>query len=83
MESHLGSTFSWIDAESALGGEPSVPGCAKPGHLHTVVTTTLFAPGGRSARRTLKLKAAVNTKLLRNDFYSVTILELPFNKTIG
>lgn len=70
-------------SESPIGGEPSVPGCAKPGHLHTAVTTTLFAPGGRPPTRTLRLKAAKNTKLFRNDFYSVTILELPFNKRIG
>jgi hypothetical protein len=67
---------------NALGGAPSVPGCAKPNQTNVAVAATLFVPGGKTST-TLELKAADNTKLSTNDFYSITVLELPFNKPIG
>jgi hypothetical protein len=67
---------------------PSVPGCARKtgvsasGPLiipHMTVTNTLAIPNiGKKTGHTLLLRTADNTTLRENDFYSVTILELPF-----
>jgi hypothetical protein len=67
---------------------PSVPGCARKtgvsasGPLitpHMTVTNTLAISNiGKKIGHTLLLRTADNTTLRENDFYSVTILELPF-----
>ena len=67
---------------------PSVPGCAQktqfPGTTtlvipHTTVATTLSIPNiAKGSEHKLTLQAAANTTLTDHDFYSVTILELPF-----
>jgi hypothetical protein len=67
---------------------PSVPGCARKtgvsasGPLitpHITVTNTLAISNiGKKTGHTLLLRTADSTTLRENDFYSVTILELPF-----
>jgi hypothetical protein len=67
--------------------QPSVPAGAQkmqfpntttPLTLHTTVTSTLSIPNIAKGLHTLELRTAANTKLTNHDFYSVTILELPF-----